>query len=309
MAESTFDEEESDDDFNGNADAQIVAKEQSDVKIIDLENEDDDEASTTFIENVESDDDESSSYEKKFVRGVATPLGSGTHSSSSSVASPAPTPSIGAAAHTTTEEDDDDDDADDDATNVTLSPSEVVVIGSDTTFVTSPTKASPDMSHVSVVVVGGGGDDVCVIDSSLSSSSSQPRGETMTPPSRNDVGRSSSSASHSSSLGGPIIPPPKSYSSSISDDDRNNDVISPCSIILEGTTVDDTEDNDVPRTSDQQMSTLPNGNVDSEEDSGVHVMAKSVDEFQELPHDDDVQKETVVSFLKQSFLSETFKQI
>ena len=296
VAESTFDEEESDDEFHGDANAQNGAKEneQSDVKIIDLENDDDDEASTTFIDNVESDDDESSSYEKKFVRGVATPLGSVTHSSSSSVASPAPTPSIGVATHTTTEEEDDEED---DATNVTLSPSEVVVIGSDTTFVTSPTKASPDMSHVSVVVVGGGGDDVCVMDSSLSSSSSQHRGDMMTPPSRNDVGRSSSSASHSSSLGGPIIPPPKSYSSSISDDDRNNDVGSPCSIILEGTTVDDTEDNDVPRTSDRQMSTIPNGHVDSEEDSGVHVMAKSVDEFQELPHDDDVQKETVVSEL------------
>ncbi len=129
-----------------------------------------------------------------------------------------------------------------------------------------------------------------------SSSSSQHRGDLVTP-SRNDVGRSSSSASHSSSLGGPIIPPPKSYSSSISDDDRNNDVGSPCSIILEGTTVDDTEDNDVTRTSDQKDSTLPNGHVDSEEDSGVHVMAKSVDEFQELPHDDEVQKETVVRLI------------
>ena len=53
------------------------------------------EASTTFIENVasdEDDDDESSSYEKKFVRGVATPTDSVaesvTHSSASSVASP-----------------------------------------------------------------------------------------------------------------------------------------------------------------------------------------------------------------------------
>ena len=306
MAESTFEDEESDEEFSNEAtsDADIVQNvakdnEKSDLEIIDLENDvdvDDDneeEASTTFIENVESDDDESSSYEKKFVRGVATPLGSAAHSSSSSsVASPAPTPSIGLATHTTTEEEDDDD-VDEDTTNVTLSPNEVVVVGSETTFVTG-SKASPDMSHVSVVVVGGA-DDICVIDSSLSSSSSHNRPEIVTP-SRNDIGRSSSSASHSSSIGGPILPPPKSYSSSISDDDRNNDVGSPCSIILEGTTVDDTEDNDdVTKTSGRQNSTLPNGHVDSEEDSGVHVMAKSVDEFQELPHDNEIQKETVVS--------------
>ena len=69
-----------------------------------------------------------------------------------------------------------------------------------------------------------------------------------------------------------IIPPPKSYSSSISDDDRNNEVNSPCSIIVEGTTVDDTEDNDVTKNDMTSSTGLPNGHVDSEEDSGVHVV-------------------------------------
>ena len=257
-------------------------------------------ASTTFIENVESDDDESSSYEKKFVRGVATPTESVTHSSSSSVTSPALTPSIGAAANTT--EDDEEDDEEEDPKNVTLSPNEVVVIGNDTTFVTS--SPSPDMTHVSVVVVGGTETgDICVIDSSLSSNGSSSHHHIVTP-SRNDIGRSSSSASHASSLGGQIIPPPKSYSSSISDDDRNNDVSSPCSIVLEGTTVDDTEDNNdiINYPSSDKKDTLPNGHVDSEEDSGVHVMAKSVDEFQELPHDEEVTVKEQLQAVVRSFL-------
>jgi hypothetical protein len=298
VAESTFDDEASDDEFveeepKVTRDA-APASRRDDLKIIDLENDDDDEEqSTTFIENAES-DDESSSYEKRFVRDVATPTGSAAHSSASSVASPAATPSIGLATHTTTEDEDveEDDEEEEDATNVTLSPGEVVVVGNDTTFVTSQ---SPDMSHVSVVVVGGGS-DVCVMDSSLSSASPQPQPHLRADiVSRNDLGRSSSSASQASSFGGPIIPPPKSYSSSISDDDRNNDVGSPCSIAVEGTTVDDTEDSEaVKEAKDSAM----NGHVDSEEDSGVHLMTKSVDEFQELPHDDQVTKETVVRVLR-----------
>ena len=309
VAESNFDDEESDGYCDENEPEHVDAVDEKtsprkgDLQIIDLEDDEEEEASTTFIENVESDDDddESSSYEKKFVRGVATPTGSVTHSSSSSVASPALTPSLGVAANTTTEEEDDEEEEEDDATNVTLSPNEVVVVANDTTFVTDDVPSSPsppDMSHVSVVVVGGG--DVCVIDSSLSSngSSSHHRAGIVTP-SRNDVGRSSSSASHSSSVGGgPIIPPPKSYSSSISDDDRNNDVSSPCSIVLEGTTVDDTEDSDVIRSTDRNDPSMPNGHVDSEEDSGVHVMAKSVDEFQELPHDEEIARESVVKTIK-----------
>ena len=100
------------------------------------------------------------------------------------------------------------------------------------------------MTHVSVVVVGGHeSTDICVMDSSLSSEASS-TAQHRNALSLNLVDRSSSSASHTSSIGiggtMAIIPPPKSYSSSISDDDRNNEVNSPCSIIVEGTTVDDT---------------------------------------------------------------------
>lgn len=116
--------------------------------------------------------------------------------------------------------------------------------------------------------------------SSLSSSnSSHPSLRT---PSTNNVVRTPSSASHGSLH---ILPPPESYSSSISDDDRNREVISPCSIILDGTTVDDTEDDVITTIKDPS---LPNGHFDSEEDSGVHVMAKSADDLQELPNDENV---------------------
>jgi len=76
VAESTFGEEDSDDDF---ADDKTSTPQRGDLRIIDLEYEE--EATTTFIENS---DDESSSYEKNFVRGIATPAGSVTQSLSSS---------------------------------------------------------------------------------------------------------------------------------------------------------------------------------------------------------------------------------
>ena len=159
MAESTFDDEDSDeyvDDQNIDSHHQhrqnnivdvIQTPRKGDLQIIDLEDDDqDEELSTTFIENVENEnienesDDESSSYEKKFVRGLATPTGSVTMSSNSSVASPALTPSIGAAANVTSTESEDEIEEEN---NVTLSPNEVVVIGTDTTFVTSDHPASP----------------------------------------------------------------------------------------------------------------------------------------------------------------------
>ena len=160
MAESTFDDEDSDeyvDDQNidshhhhqhrqNNIVDVIQTPRKGDLQIIDLEDDQDEELSTTFIENVENEnvdnesDDESSSYEKKFVRGLATPTGSVTMSSNSSVASPALTPSIGAAANVTSTESEDEIEEEN---NVTLSPNEVVVIGTDTTFVTSDHPASP----------------------------------------------------------------------------------------------------------------------------------------------------------------------
>ena len=158
MAESTFDDEDSDeyvDDQNidshhrhpqNNIVDIIQTPRKGDLQIIDLEDDQDEELSTTFIENVDNEnvdnesDDESSSYEKKFVRGLATPTGSVTMSSNSSVASPALTPSIGAAANVTSTESEDEIEEEN---NVTLSPNEVVVIGTDTTFVTSDHSASP----------------------------------------------------------------------------------------------------------------------------------------------------------------------
>ncbi len=75
MAESTFDEEQSDEEY---VDHTPVPTRKGDLEIIDLEY--DEEVSTTFIE--QSDDE--SSYEKNFARGLQTPVGSVTQSLSPS---------------------------------------------------------------------------------------------------------------------------------------------------------------------------------------------------------------------------------
>jgi hypothetical protein len=83
------------------------------------------------------------------------------------IVSPAPTPSITASAPQNMADDFEYEDVDN-TSNVTVSTGEVVVVGNDTTFVTTPKphQKSPDMSHVSVVVVGGNdtATDMQVID-------------------------------------------------------------------------------------------------------------------------------------------------
>lgn len=186
----------------------------------------------------------------------------------------------------------------------TIKNEEVVVVGADTTLVPASenqdeggASLSPDMSHVSVVVVGGSGDnDIHVMDSSLSSGDSQQQPSSRPHQSQADVERSCSSASQSSSSVGSstsgsaktdqkpvILPPPQDYR-------EVGGKVSPNSITLEGTTTEatDTEDLIVGHLDGR----FANGAIqqhDSEEDSGVLVMAKSMDDIMhadDLPHDD-----------------------
>lgn len=115
---------------------------------------------------------------------------------------------------------------------------------------------SPDMSHVSVVVVGD--ENIQVVDSSsvVSPSSPQPGGiETNGAGELSDLSRSFSSASHTSSESG------RSKDSSsfgngfnnsrqqhLQSSNRSSGVTSPTSIILEGSTITETETDETPTT-------------------------------------------------------------
>ncbi len=170
---------------------------------------------------------------------------------------------------------------------------EVVVVGADTTLVSPEPEAdefgtpSPDMSHVSVVVVGGKGEnDIQVIDSSLSSggegklSASQRSGSSASHSSSSAA--SAASSSRNSSNQNNIVPPPQSYQ-----EQQQN------SINLDGITVgeSDTDESKLsrPRQQQQQQQGVMNGHLhhqhqhpqqDSEEDdSGVLVMSKSIDDI------------------------------